>query len=143
MDANHTRFARPFRKVTVPHLLAVSRFVLCLSVLAFVTGLSAAEHDHHGKGRLFKAGEPIATTDLPPGRLRQQLDLLPAAQRDKALVSLSRLTFHENDLESLHVNANGAAAAKTSTIDGLFVIQVLLSRSLVRPIAHVCAILLR
>ena len=55
----------------------------------------------------FKRGMPLAVDDLPPGRLRTQLERLPAPARARALEWLQGFEFPASDVEFLNVDAAG------------------------------------
>lgn len=58
-------------------------------------------------GRYFGKGAPSTLAEIPPCELRTQLESLPAEAQQKALRTLAKMEFHENDLNSLHVDPTG------------------------------------
>lgn len=56
---------------------------------------------------VFGKGIPFEPADLPPSPLRTELEALPPEIRAFALTRLARLSFHINDLTSLHVDPSG------------------------------------
>ena len=56
---------------------------------------------------LFGNGVPFLAGDLPPSPLRAELEALPPNILTLALERLTQMTFHINDLNSLHVDQTG------------------------------------
>lgn len=56
---------------------------------------------------VFGNGVPFEPSDLPASPLRSELEALPPAARTSALTRLAKLSFHINDLTSLHVDRSG------------------------------------
>jgi|GEM_PF-2795356 len=56
---------------------------------------------------LFGNGIPFQASDLPASPLRTELESLAPAARASAMAQLSRMSFHVNDLSSLHVDPSG------------------------------------
>lgn len=56
---------------------------------------------------VFGNNIPFEPSDLPVSPLRTELEALPEEIRTFALMRLARLSFHINDLTSLHVDASG------------------------------------
>jgi hypothetical protein len=52
-------------------------------------------------------GNPFTTGDLPRGRLRDRLELLPSTARNRAIDWLHRFEFPEADAGSLDVDEEG------------------------------------
>src|ERR1051326_7348923 len=57
--------------------------------------------------RQFPVGTVRRTTDLPRGRVRDRLEKLPVAQRERALQWLRRFHFTELDLQTLQIDSEG------------------------------------
>ena len=57
--------------------------------------------------REFRPGSIRRTEDLPAGRLRTQIERLPAAARDRAVAWLGDFHFTEQDLDTLQVDPAG------------------------------------
>jgi len=85
----------------VPAIWATLLMMLS-SGAVFAQGQSTDNH-----GRSYGIGQPQTIQDLPPGQLRKDLEGLPAKARGKALGWLQRFEFPVEDLNSLHVNAQG------------------------------------
>ncbi|MEI6169013.1 MAG: choice-of-anchor J domain-containing protein [bacterium] len=56
---------------------------------------------------LFGNGIPFAVSDLPPSPLRTELEALPLPILTDSLTRLTKMCFHVNDLNSLHVDPSG------------------------------------
>lgn len=74
---------------------------------ALLLTLSAAAQQPEANVRQFPLGSLRGTGELPPGRLRTQLEQLPIEARERALGWLRSFHFSEHDLETLHADANG------------------------------------
>ncbi len=85
----------------VPAIWATLLMMLS-SGAVFAQGQSTDNH-----GRSYGIGQPQTIQDLPPGQFRKDLEGLPAKARGKALGWLQRFEFPVEDLNSLHVNAQG------------------------------------
>jgi hypothetical protein len=71
--------------------------------------VAAAQSAASGQTREFRPGTWSQADELPPGRVRQRLDQLPAAARQRAIRALRRFHFPGQDLaDSLQVDAGGA-----------------------------------
>lgn len=57
--------------------------------------------------RVFEAGRPVLLEDLPPSRLRKELEALAPSARMRALATLSRTGFAADDGRYLRVDAGG------------------------------------
>lgn len=57
--------------------------------------------------RQFPPGSLSRPDQLPPGRMRTQIERLPAPARARAIAWLNRFHFTEGDLDSLNVDAEG------------------------------------
>lgn len=60
-----------------------------------------------GRRVLFGNGVPFAVSDLPPSSLRNELEALPPHLLAFSLARLTKMCFHINDLNSLHVDPSG------------------------------------
>ncbi len=56
---------------------------------------------------VFGNGEPFRPSDLPESPLRKELEALPPPTLKFALSRLTKMSFHINDLDSLHVDPSG------------------------------------
>lgn len=82
-----------------------------LLTVAFVlkwNTVPAARAQNAAARRQFPPGIARQPQDLPPGRLRTQIERLPAAARERAMAWLSNFHFTEQDLSALHTDADGA-----------------------------------
>ena len=84
-------------------VLFVSLFLLTGTEYALAQGKSSSHN-----GRLYGIDQPKNTQDLPPGKLRKQLEGLPAKARGRALGWLQDFSFPAEDIAYLRVNAEGA-----------------------------------
>ncbi|MDD2724676.1 MAG: zinc-dependent metalloprotease family protein [Methylovulum sp.] len=82
-----------------------SRIKLFSVVAIALLPLAAAAQNvrHFGLGM----PAPLQLSDLPTSNLRTKLDMLPAKAQQKALESLRKLSFTEQDLQYLQVDNNG------------------------------------
>ena len=81
------------------------RFLLsALLFLAIAITASARGPDH---GRQFEIGNPRNMGAIPAGRLEQQIRNLPPQAQGRALRWLQSFHFTDQDLQSLHVDAEG------------------------------------
>ena len=78
--------------------------LLCFFVTALVAGSAAQEP--RGK-KEFPPGLLRRVEDLPPSRLRDQIERLPVQARDRAVASLGNFHFTTEDLASLHADSGG------------------------------------
>ena len=78
---------------------------LLICIVALLTGAAAAFGQQ--PAREFPAGSVRRIEDLPPGRLRTQIERLPAQARDRAVAWLGNFHFTELDLNSLQVDPAG------------------------------------
>ena len=79
-----------------------------LAVCATIPLIPAWGQQASPRTRQFPPGTLRQVEDLPTGRFRSQLDRLPPAAKSRALDWLQRFHFTEMDLDSLHVDADGA-----------------------------------
>ena len=82
------------------------RLVAVLLLLAFLHGPAFAQQ--HVERKEFVPGAVRKIGDLPPGRLRDQIERLPAQAREQAVAWLGNFHFADEDLKSLHADASGA-----------------------------------
>ena len=82
------------------------RLVAVLLLFPFLSGPASAQHPAGRKE--FVPGTVRKSGDLPPGRLRDQIERLPAQARERAVAWLGNLHFADEDLKSLHADASGA-----------------------------------
>jgi chitodextrinase len=84
--------------------------LLCVSLLLSLGSESvlAQGKSSNAHGRLYGIGKPKSTQDLPPGKLRKDLEGLPAKAKGKALDWLQGFSFPPEDIEYLRVNSDGA-----------------------------------
>lgn len=92
-------FSKMFRRVWFQGGLC---FIAILSAAPAFTNALAAPAP-----RQFPPGLLRSTHELPPGRLRNHLERLPAAAQERALGWLRSFHFTEHDLETLHADAEG------------------------------------
>ena len=86
--------------LSVPKL---SRFLGCLVLILAGAGAAFGQQ----RPREFPPGSVRQTTDIPVGRLRAQIERLPALARDRAVAWLNNFHFTELDLNSLQVDSSG------------------------------------
>jgi hypothetical protein len=82
-----------------------------LLIIAFVliwNTVPAARAQQAPARREFPPGLARQPQDLPAGRLRTQIERLPAPARDRAMAWLSNFHFTEQDLNALHADPDGA-----------------------------------
>ncbi len=77
--------------------------IILVALLTLLPLLSA----HAQNSRAFGANAPFNITDLPPGIFRAQLETLPPAAQQRAMSWLHNITFSEQDISSLRVDASG------------------------------------
>ncbi len=77
--------------------------IILLALLALLTPLTV----HAQNSRAFGANGSFQITDLPPGIFRAQLETLPPAAQQRAISWLHNITFSEQDVTSLRVDASG------------------------------------
>jgi hypothetical protein len=78
-----------------------------MSVLMLLCGFFVHAQQPAARPREFAPGQLKRLEDLPPSRLRQRLESLPAAARERALAHLSSFHFPEADLDALQADAEG------------------------------------
>ncbi len=73
---------------------------------AIVTALALPTHAG-GQPPMYGKGQPASIEELPPGRIRDRLESLSPAARERALEWLQRLEFPASDLEVLQIDDQG------------------------------------
>ncbi|MFC1775846.1 PKD domain-containing protein [Pseudomonadota bacterium] len=85
---------------------ALTGILVCLVSFTLVTHVLAKPDKE--KLVTYGVGKPDSILELPPGRLKQQLNALGANSRARALRKLQQLSFPKEDLEYLRVDRDGA-----------------------------------
>ncbi len=85
--------------MTTPHLPRVAA-ATALTAMVMPSSLVFAE-------RMYGAGAPFTTDQLPPGQLRSRLESLPAPAQAKAMHWLHGFVFPEADVDALQVDDEG------------------------------------
>src|SRR5687767_10209386 len=91
----------------IRQLKSVLAKAVCLVVLAGTWAPQRAVAQQPPNRREFPIGTLRQTTDLPAGRVRNRLEQLPAAQRDRAMNWLRSFHFTELDLQNLEIDSEG------------------------------------
>ena len=88
--------------------------IALVTLSAFVPILAFAQDQGRDQGQsrapertAFGIGRPIGPEQLPPGRMRERLESLPAPARQRALAWLQSFSFPAEDIESIEIDANG------------------------------------
>lgn len=85
--------------------------VLAFGVLQYAPpALAQSDQGEEARSPLARAygkNNPFALGELPPGRLRQHIEGLPAAAQQRALDWMHRFDFMESDMPYIHVDSTG------------------------------------
>ncbi|MDD5271181.1 MAG: zinc-dependent metalloprotease family protein [Methylovulum sp.] len=77
--------------------------LLAVAAMTLIPLTAAQAVQHFGLG----ASTPLQIGDLPSSGLRSKLEQLPAQAQDKALTTLRKLAFTDNDIRYMQVDKNG------------------------------------
>jgi hypothetical protein len=99
-------FAQLYVPMSCSKLIAFRGLFAAAAILCLLAAPGYAEQSP-GRPREFPPGSLKRIDQLPPGRLRSQIELLPDAAQQQALRWLSSLHFSERDLPSMRADAGG------------------------------------
>jgi hypothetical protein len=83
------------------------RLAAVLSIILVSVFLTQGEVLAQERGREFRPGAVRVLEDVPPGRLRERIERLPATARERAVAWLGNLHFTSQDLETMEVDRAG------------------------------------
>jgi hypothetical protein len=83
------------------------RAAVSLATFCVLLSLSFGDVFAQANRKEFPQGAVRAFQDLPGGRLREQIERLPAQARDRAVAWLGNIHFTVEDLDTIHVDAGG------------------------------------